>query len=463
MSYLKRQIIYDPINYEPIIYKSYSNFIFRYESSFPTNIFYIGNELLDYKNESSFIPNIKLHKFRISFLKDYEFTPPDLTDDEEPYIYLPYQEKFSDQLDKFGKDFNIYNSFYTYSFLESFRQLMYNQVKKWNKKYNNYEIGYLNKFFYSLMPSKYTTIDSISRRLIEKNYNLYKSFRPIEKILESKSKCKENITVKIHMSIKPEYIFYVCEMIIKHYDKFIIHDDLSEKEITLFKNYVSDFETEIPEILSMKNSYLYHFKFIPNFNLSNLSPAFKRHNNILPSFVFYPTCSSYANKIINILKEIFNERITNIIHINKAPRYNFRINKMIYIGYGDGDYKPGTKLEDGKKTLYDQPEEYYRLEEKCKTKLNKEDCLKINEFSQNYSDNDICSFDEQDGICKISKDEKRYNLVLVDSSFKSLKNIYNEIEPKPARIEDYEQKYKKYKMKYLALRKKLHFMDMVNH
>jgi len=423
--------------------------LMRDPPQFERNTFYIGNEL-QIEDEDDII---KLHRFDIDFLKDYVFTPPELADDEEPYIYLPYQEKFNDHLDKFAREFTIYNSFYNYDFLNSFYNLMYNQVIKWNQKYHNFIVEQ-DRFFFNLKSSEYKPISTITYNIYEKYPGI--DLNEIRKILSS-SRSGENIIVKIHMAVKPEYIFYVCEMLIKHYDKFLFDDNLSDEQITKIKEIIPNFRTEIPEILNMKGSYLDNFKLVPNFNLSNFSPAFKKAYNILPTFVFYPNFSTYSTKIVNILKEIFNERVTNIIHIDKAPRYNLRINKMIYIGYGNGDHKPGTKLLYGRETDYDQPEEYYRLEEKCKTKLNKEDCLKINEFSQKYSDNDICSFDEQDGMCKISKNENRYNLVIHGSSFTSLKKIYNEIEPKPAKIEDYEQKYIKYKMKYLALRKQLSF------
>lgn len=428
-------------------------FIYNEYSIHEENIFfYIGDEI----TKDDEVEMIKLYKFPLAIMRNYEFITPKV---EGPYEFIPY----TDILVKGDKIFNIFKCIMTLNFKKTyFSRSMLELMKKWHTN-KEYELIHKDVFGYSLENIYFDLYNQIINNPILKlddskivqirgimyppkppiiESQLPKTFQMPPPLKFIKSDLPK--ITKIHLSIKPEYLLYATELIIKNYLKLMrgepLNDDMKREIIKIIPEISED-------MFILKRPNFDYFKIIPDFFFSYLSSEFNKNYKRLPSIAFYPYSFLHCKEIINGLKEIFSEEIINKISLNTAPRYNLRINKIIYISFGDGDGKEHNYS-------YNQPTEYIKLEETCKTKMNEIDCLKINEFSQAYSDHDICIFDKSDNKCKKNDNIDRLSLVYNFGKYNKLETIYNEleIESKPAKIEDFEKKYKKYKMKYLALK-----------
>jgi hypothetical protein len=411
--------------------------------------FYIGDELTNSLEDEM----IKLYKFPLSLVKDYNLSY-DCSNDE-PNEYIPY----IDILIKEGKVFNIFKCFYTENFFYSFSDSLKKLFVKWSEKYkkdfyleqkdtfgynliDQYTLNPLNKIIYNRF---FKISEEEKEKIKEIYYRPAKYNEPYKPLFWTKGEPK---ITKLHLSIKPEYVLYVFHMIFKNTIKLNITRQLdSDKEEDIRK-----IRPDIPNNLFITYySLIEYFKFVPNFGISHLSSYFNLLHGKLPTFTFYVDFIQ-TKELISGLKSIFSDEIIEKINFNKAPRYNLRINKMIYVAFGNGDDK---KIPYLLTHLFDQPDEYKELEKLCITKLNEPECLKINEYSQKYSDNDICVFDKEENKCKESDNKDRLGLVYNWGDYTKLEKIYNKFDvEKPANIEDYKQKYLKYKMKYLALKQK---------
>lgn len=412
--------------------------------------FYIGDEMSNSLEDEM----IKLYKLPLSLVKDY-YLSYDCSNDE-PNEYIPYM----DVLIKDGKVFNIFHCLYTNNFLKIFKNDLKKLFVKWSEKYKNDftlhhkdTFGYNLEDFYSSYPHLKLINNptfKISEEEKEKITEIYIRQKPVKNQEPYNPSLFSNIIepkiTKIHLSIKPEYVLYVFHMIFKNIIKISIIAKLdSDKEEDIKK-----IRPDIPNnLFTVYHSVIDYFKLVPTFYISNISSYYNSIAGRLPTFSFY-TYFNFTKTLINGLKSIFSDEIIEKISLNKAPRFNLRINKMIYVAFGNGDDKK-THTH-----MYDQPDEYKELEKLCITKLNEPDCLKINEYSQKYSDNNICVFDKSDNKCKESDNKDRLGLVYSWGDYTKLEKIYNKFDvEKPANIEDYKQKYLKYKMKYLALKNKL--------
>jgi hypothetical protein len=426
---------------------SVKNFLGNYSIEDYT-VFYIGDELTNSSGDEM----IKLYKFPLSLVNDYNISFK--CSNDEPTEYIPY----TDILIKDGKVFNIFHCFYTNNFLYSFRDSLKKLFVIWTEKYKNeFSLEHKDKFGYNLEDSycQYHLTKLINHPTFklseEEKVKITEIYR--RKRLEKYEQLSNPILdysiqpeiTKIHLSIKPEYVLYVFHMIFKNIIKISHMVELdSDKEEDIKK-----IRPDIPNnLLKVYHSVIDYFKLVPTFYISNLSSYYNSTAGRLPTFVFY-TYFINTKFLVNGLKSIFSDEIIEKISLNKAPRFNLRVNKMIYIAFGNGDDKKEHTH------MFDQPDEYKELEKLCITKLNEPECLKINEYSQKYSDNDICVFDKVENKCKESDNKDRFGLVYSWGDYTKLEKIYNKIDvEKPAKIEDYKQKYLKYKMKYLALKQK---------
>jgi len=418
--------------------------------------FYIGDEFINSSGDgltnSSGDEMIKLYKFPLSLVNDYNISFE--CSNDEPTEYIPY----TDILIKDGKVFNIFHCLYTNNFLNSFRISLKKLLIKCTAKYNKeLTLNIYDTFGYNLQDeysqSHLTKLINhptfkLSEEEKEKITEIYRRKR-LEKYEEPSNPFWVHViepkVTKVHLSIKPEYVLYAFHMIFKNIIKIssIVQLD-SDKEEDIKK-----IRPDIPNnLLKVYHTIIDYFKLVPSFYISNLSSYYNSTAGRLPTFVFY-AYFNYTKILINGLKSIFSDEIIEKISLNKAPRFNLRVNKMIYIAFGNGDDKKEYTH------MFDQPDEYKELEKLCITKLNEPACLKINEYSQKYSDNNICVFDKSDNKCKESDNKDRFGLVYSWGDYTKLEKIYNKIDvEKPAKIEDYKQKYLKYKMKYLALKQK---------
>ena len=186
-----------------------------------------------------------------------------------------------------------------------------------------------------------------------------------------------------------------------------------------YYNHIEEYTDMYPNLPRNKNTYLLNEK------------EYKREQIFEADFVIYPwmTNDSESNRsnvreIIKVLLELFPDEIN--IASNKYPRFNFKINNCIYIGFGEGIDK--QKVGDG--TRFTEPLEYKTIQ--CEAK-EKDECLGLNHMSKYASATQLCTYDDDKQQCMINPIMSKHKLVFIQTpeelvvdgkQLNSIANIY---------------------------------------
>jgi len=238
--------------------------------------------------------------------------------------------------------------------------------------------------------------------------------------------------IKIHICVKREFLFWTFHKLLSNYNRFVEIDangSLKSKYSTLKMianfvgtGYLEEYMDRYPNIGKNTNNYELGGK------------VYKIEQIFEASFVMYPcmTYNSYENRsnvreIIKILLELFPDNLD--IGSNKYPRFNFKINNCIYIGFGEGNDKEDVSED----KTFTEPLEYKAID--CNADEENE-CMGYNKTSKYASATQLCTYDD-DKKCTVNPIMSKHKLVfketpielLVDGKqLNSVENIYDYID-----------------------------------
>lgn len=269
-------------------------------------------------------------------------------------------------------------------------------------------------------------------------------------------------TYKIHLMVKLSYFKIVYDTLFRNIDKFgTSYDD--EKPLLYFKLM------QIKELsVSPTSTYGLGFLPTPNVTLTDLidfstsdanhitlqprtytrSDGETYHNELLfsPVFVFY-VCSGKIDEMKNLstlLMQLFPEIPENKeMEVHYYPRFNFKLNSLLYFSVGDSiekinqcdenQYKMKKYIEgkSGKQYQYVIPREYYEKQASCARHETEKDCNNSNHFSKEFSNHTLCTW--QTDKCVKNPIYSPHLLTIRDftgdneTDILSIQKIYNEI------------------------------------
>jgi hypothetical protein len=271
-------------------------------------------------------------------------------------------------------------------------------------------------------------------------------------------------TYKIHLMVKLSYFKIVYDTLFKNIDKFgTSYDD--EKPLLYFKlmqikelsvsptsNYGLGFlptpypNVTLTDLIDFSTSDVNHIRLHPRTYTRTDGETY--HNELLfsPVFVFY-VCSGKIDEMKNLstlLMQLFPEIPENKeMEVHYYPRFNFKLNSLLYFSIGDSiekinqcdenqykikKYKEGKS---GKQYQYVIPSEYYEKQATCARHDNEKDCNNSNGFSKEFSNHTLCTW--QTDKCVKNPIYSPHLLTIMDftgdyeTDILSIKKIYNEI------------------------------------
>jgi len=361
---------------------------------------------------------------------EFNLQLPEL-DENKPYEFSPYQEIL-------GK-YNIFNSILVFVSIEGnnglglfkkiktiFKSKYSNTIDLWNKESKEWFLQ-LNLKNYKLDFEK-KIIKNIPVDLpedIKLNINEFIQVYDSGRSHERTDPDDDPDIIKMHLMIKPLYIIYVAEMIYKHFEKFclpIIYFNSKAKEIEKSNNI------NLPD--TPFRTYFSEYKITKNSAYSIIHNLYKKKSGgFLPTFAFYIDYYNYTDigpskqfsvkHFIKTVNEIFPKNVQELISNDLIARFNIKINKMINIGFGNGDEKAHVPPE----SKYGVPIEYIKILETCNQSLNKSSCLKKNELSNYFTGTNICIYDENKNEC-IGTENLKENNVLPGFDIKTIDDFH---------------------------------------
>ena len=142
-----------------------------------------------------------------------------------------------------------------------------------------------------------------------------------------------------------------------------------------------------------------------------LDISYNNEENPIITFAFYPIKSSdnynTVRNIINILKELFDDRFNIGVDFDQIPRFNFKINDSVYFAFGDSNKKQDSLIKNVRTKFY-SPTDYRDLD--C-TKLSVDECIRHNSRSKKIHNHEICKLNEERNSC-VSNNTYQHNLLL---------------------------------------------------
>lgn len=252
---------------------------------------------------------------------------------------------------------------------------------------------------------------------------------------------------KVHLNFNYMYIEDVLEMILKHAKSLYTTDypilckiardkPLSvgtgqspfviNKSITSTKFALNEFYHRFKTPYSLKNAdeIMNGFKHINDekkdnkcvFDTSYTYGGKLYESELLfdPIIVFYTKNIDHAKHLITQLLLLFPDSTTrHMVFPHHYPRFNFKINNMIYIGVGEstikyktiddacmiGDTSPGMcnphiECSGTEQTKYIIPDEYKMIKRQCHTASTKDTCQSRNDVPMYVSNHELCKWDE---------------------------------------------------------------------
>ena len=211
---------------------------------------------------------------------------------------------------------------------------------------------------------------------------------------------------KVHVKVKQKYLFWAFEKIIKN--------------IGLLKNLVQAFKCEgdfrIHNFLNQD-----YVRSVLEDEYTIKGQKYKNEENPIIIFAFYPMETSNnintVRDIINILKELFDDKYGIGVESDQIPRFNFKINDSVYFSFGNSTTKQDS-LSDGTYTRFFSPTDYKGLV--C-TRLDPHECSIQNAKSKRIHNHEICKLNDE-GRC-VSNNTYQHNLLL-DEDGLSIEDVY---------------------------------------
>ena len=339
---------------------------------------------------------------------------------DSPYKYTP-------TINLFGVDVSIFNNFFNARF---YKDIIDPMMMSWMDSVIGTSLEMLMAEHKIIIKMNMTSQPAI--------FNLAKfSSRPNSGIF------------KIHLTVRDKYIFWTVHKLILNLGKFL--DEKGILRILKFKiimnvvnfNYAEEYVDEYPSDLYLKGYNVAENGLTYTYNENE----YIRESIFEANIVIYPLIfdevigeenieknretreRNRANirETIKILVELFPDSLQDV-GSKKYPRFNFRVNNIVYCAFGNGDDKENIADD-----IYTQPTEYKKV--KCNTTNDGNTCLMNNANSKILSNTELCTY-SKDGICKEKNILSKYKLVykktpsalvIDDKQLDSITNIYEYI------------------------------------
>ena len=203
------------------------------------------------------------------------------------------------------------------SALDCLSNNMYSYYRKFHPLFNRDENISENDWKESLLflQKQYATSDDIEDK--------YKDFtsQNLTRFRYEYMKIYSN-NYKVHLQPKPEYYFWTVYTL-------------------------SKYAPQLNDLISVTKINLIYDRSINN-----------GENNI-PIIILYPyRGQNKLDELIQLLMNIFNIDIANEIGMDICPRFNYKINKLLYVAQGDGDFKTLLNQYGTLERYYDKSENY---------------------------------------------------------------------------------------------------------
>lgn len=120
-----------------------------------------------------------------------------------------------------------------------------------------------------------------------------------------------------------------------------------------------------------------------------------------PNFVFYTESDAYTKILLTYLKVVFSDEYSkknDSTYLDYYPRFNIKINNMIFVSYGDTRNKEREMIcgEQNRhyrcRTHLSFPDEYQEIVDSCHTKTEEKTCKQLNEFPKRVSGHQLCEW-----------------------------------------------------------------------
>ena len=289
-------------------------------------------------------------------------------DEEKPYTYLLYGTIF-------GKKIDLFNSVYC----NKMGEIVYNNIKTWiitKTELYKKNIRYVDKII--------SSNNDLINQLFFNNY--YKTATKL---------------FKVHINVKLEYLFWTMEKLIYNYD--------------LFKEYICEFKIclnffhyrifrECTNKSIMTNTY----------TIDKIMYKTEEEESVI--IVFYPADEVPINgvynnvkNLINVLKNLFDDKYQ--IPLESFPRFNFRINNVIFFAIGDSTQKINYLFKKinsiSVRDEYTSPKDYINLNCKVYEPIS---CKNYNKITKKIHNHELCKLNETNEC--INNNIYQYNLLI---------------------------------------------------
>ena len=231
--------------------------------------------------------------------------------------------------------------------------------------------------------------------------------------------------MKIHICVKPEFLFWTFHKLLLNCNLFIdLYTSLKMNSNFVSTGYLGEYLDIYPNTGKNTNTYV------------SEGNVYKKEQIFDPDFVIYPRTTnnseqnrSNVREIIKILLELFPDNLN--IASKKYPRFNFKINDCVYVGFGEG-FDKAEKI--GLDETFTEPLEYKAIE--CNADEENE-CMGYNKMSKLVSATQLCTYDD-DKKCTMNPIMSKHKLVFKETPIEllvegkqlnSVENIYDYLQP----------------------------------
>ena len=229
--------------------------------------------------------------------------------------------------------------------------------------------------------------------------------------------------IKIQLSIKEEYIFWVVNKLLNHLDQIIANDIIAFKFFIQHAKYLGNYASKFPNEPDSAASLQFE-KYVYN------GTEYKRELVSPPIIVFYIAWDADIRNIIDLLYHILpdsqhlnHKKISNDI----ISRFNFRITENICMSIG-GDNQDKNDITHPKfPTIYvdeNIPREYREIIDIANNYvLTEEQCILFNQYTNKISGHDLLKYEH--GTCSINNILSYKGIIGNKGSFYNIFNSYN--------------------------------------
>jgi len=151
-----------------------------------------------------------------------------------------------------------------------------------------------------------------------------------------------------------------------------------------------------------------------------------------PNFVFYTESDAYTKLLLTYLKVVFSDEYSkknDSVYLDYYPRFNIKINDMIYVSYGDTRNKEREMICEEKDRHYrcgsrlSLPDEYQEIVDSCHTKRDIITCKQSNKFPKRVSGHELCEW--KNSNCR---SKNIFSPALLGNGKKSIRDLYRQLE-----------------------------------